>query len=454
MFALAVGSVAMCAADSSVNVAADSISLPAPADVADIPAPPAKKVWTFSDCVDWASVNSTDVRRTLLDILQADQDVASAKDAYLPTVGFSTSHSFTNYPSPASGQKGNAYGSNYGISANWTAWEGNVRKYRLEASRLLLRQQYLAQEEAVKSLKLSILQTYINIMYAKEAVEIAEKNLEVSDSETERAKRLMESGRTSKVDYAQIESQNAQDAYSLVEARNNLESARLTLKNILQLGLGYDIDVTEAAFSDTDVLRSLPSPESVFAAASAWLPKFRSNELSRDIYSADVKAAKAGYLPTVSLQGGLNTGYSTGGAGWGSQMGHNFNENVGVTLSVPIFDGNQTKRAVAKARLAELDYDITLKSLQDDLTQTLEGLYIDSSNAQAKYIAGKSRLEAALLTRDLTARQFELGLVNPLELLTARNNYINAQLELLQNKYMAILAAKTLDYYATREISL
>ena len=135
-------------------------------------------------------------------------------------------------------------------------------------------------------------------------------------------------------------------------------------------------------------------------------------------------------------------------------MKHNLNENIGLTLRVPIFDGNSTKRAVAKARLAELEYDLNKKDLLDNLSQTIEGLYIDATNAQAKYEAGLSQLSAVQLNDELVNRQFELGAVNPLDLLTAHNNLLNARLELLQSKYMAILAQKTIHYYATQQLTL
>ena len=90
----------------------------------------------------------------------------------------------------------------------------------------------------------------------------------------------------------------------------------------------------------------------------------------------------------------------------------------------------------------------------DNLSQTVETLYIDADNARAKYQAGLTRLNSAQLTADLTVRQFELGKVNTLELLTAHNNLLNARLEVLMNKYMAILANKTIHYYATREITM
>lgn len=412
------------------------------------------KIWTFDDCVEWATTNNTAIRRTMLNIQTARQDYLSAKDAWLPTVAFNTNQSLTNYPSPGAGRNGNAYGSTYNIGASWTAWEGNVRKYRQESAKILEQQQSLAGDDVVKTLKLGILEAYLNIMYAEETVAIAEQTLQVSTAQAERALKLTESGRSSQVDYAQIESQRAQDAYNLIQAKNNYESAKMALKKILELGIDYNLQVADVKFPDSNVLAPLPDKIDVYNTAAAWLPTIKSNELNKEIYANDVKIAKAGNLPNIALQGGLTTGYNSGGSGWASQMGHNFNENIGLSLNIPIFDGNSTKRAVAKARIAEQEYDIAKKELLDNLSQTIESLYIDATNAQARYTAGISQLNAMKLTDDLVNRQFELGYVNPLDLLTAHNNLLNARLELLQTKYMAILAKKTIQYYATQEVEI
>lgn len=411
-------------------------------------------VWTFDDCLNWAISNSTDIRQTYLSILQSDEEIGAAKDAWLPTVGFSTNHSFSNYISPQPGQKNNIYGSSYAINAAWTLWEGNVRKYRLQSAKLYRRQQTLSGEDVVKNLKLGILQAYLNIMYANEAVLIARQTLEVSTLQTERARRLMETGHSSKVDYAQIESQKAQDEYGVVQAEGNLATAKMNLKKILSLSLDYDIEIDSVSFTDSDVLQSLPEMNETYNLASSWLPGIQRNELNKDIYDNDIKIAKAGYLPNVSLQGGLATGYSSGGSSWGYQMGHGFNENVGLSLSIPIYDGNSTKRAVAKARLSALEYDINKENLLNELSQTIESLYVDASNAKTRYKAGQAQLESSILTADLVQRQFELGKVNTLELLTAHSNLINARFELLQSKYLAVLSNKTIEYYATQEINL
>ncbi len=408
--------------------------------------------WTFSDCLDWALEHTVDVRRNLLNILQAKQDVLSAKDAWLPAVSFSTNQSFQNYPVPET--SGNIYASSYGVNAGWTVWDGNLRKFRLESSRLALAQQRLEGENIAHTLKIGLLQAYMNILYSREAVVIARQTLEVSEAQAQRALKLMEAGKISKVDYAQIESQRAQDAYSLVQAEGNFDDSKLAMKKIIEIGLMYNMNFAEVTFPDSEVTAPLPDKMTVFESAAAWLPVFKNNEINKEIYANDVKIAKSGNLPSIELNGNVGTGYSTGGSGWGYQMGHNLNEKIGLTLNVPIYDGNSTRRAVAKAKLAELNYVLDRKSLLDDLSQTIESLYIDASNARAGFISGQSRLEAAALTNELTSRQFELGSVNPLELLTAHNNYLNARLELLRSKYMAILASKTIGYYLDGEISM
>ncbi|MDE6010139.1 MAG: TolC family protein [Muribaculaceae bacterium] len=409
---------------------------------------------TYSQCVEQAVTNNPDIRQTILSILLADQDILLAKDEWLPSVDFSTSHNFTNYPSPGDSRDANTYGSSYGVNASWTVWEGNVRKYRLESARILRMQQQLAGADQIKELQVAILQAYLNILYAREAIDIARQTLEVSTAQTERARRLVEAGRSSKVDLAQIESQRAQDEYSVIQAESSLASYKMTLKRLLALRLDSEVEVEGAEFSDTDILSPLPDAENTFLAAAAWLPEIKSNQLNREIYDNDLKIARAGRLPEISLQGGLGTGYTTGGPPWPAQMGHGFNEHVGVTLSVPIFDANRTRRAVAKANLNALEYDVNQDRLLNDLSQTIEDLYIQARNARAKYTSGIARLGAANQTATLVNRQFELGLVNPLELLTAHNNLLNARLEQLQNKYMAILASKTIGFYASREVNI
>ena len=125
------------------------------------------EIWSYSDCLNYAIEHNSDIRYTLLSILQSDEDILSAKDAWLPTVDFSTTQGYTNLPiGTGSVSENNIYKSSYGVNASWTVWEGNVRKYRLESARLIRKQQQLIGEYIIKELKIGILQSYLNILYS------------------------------------------------------------------------------------------------------------------------------------------------------------------------------------------------------------------------------------------------------------------------------------------------
>lgn len=411
--------------------------------------------WSYSECVDWAKSHNVDLRRINLEIQQSEEDIKSSKDLWLPSFDFSTGHSFSNYPFGNNNQASNSYNSSYSINGSWTVWEGNARKYRIESSKIMKQESELNAESRIDDLEVSIFQAYLNILYSKEAIQIAHQTLEVSQSQAKRAKALTESGRSSKVDLAQIESQLAQDEYALVQAQSNYESAKMKLKQLLELRLDYDIEIDDLEFADEIVMVVLPDKIEVYNQACQWNYSIRSNDLNDKVLDNNIKEAKAGYYPRISLTAGIGTGYTTIGTGnWGEQMGNGVNENIGLNLSIPIFDANSTKRSVAKAKLAALEGELNDEQLRNELSQTIENLYIEARSAQAKYISGQKQVESAELTAQLVDRQFELGLVNPLELLTSHNNLLNARLELLQSKYMAILSIKMINYYATQEISL
>ena len=132
-------------------------------------------VWNYSDCLAWAVANNPDIRSALLSVLQAEQDILSAEDAWLPSVDFSTTQGYVNYPVSVEGRHSNAYNSSYGVNAAWTVWEGNARKYRRESAKLYKQQQQLSGEDLIKELQVGILQAYLNILYAQETIGIAEQ---------------------------------------------------------------------------------------------------------------------------------------------------------------------------------------------------------------------------------------------------------------------------------------
>ena len=416
---------------------------------------PLPQQWTYADCVEYAKVHNITLRQTELERESGLCDLEAAKAQWFPTLNFSTTQGYTNYPRPADGNRRNSYSGQYGLNAGWTIYNGGKRENSIRRSSLQDEVNSLAVDAIHNNLETQILVTYLQILYARDAIGIAKQTCEVSKAQKERAEQLMNSGRMSRVDYVQLESQYLNDEYNVVAAEGTYNTRRLELKKMLELGIDVEMALPELTFDEKEVLQPLPSKVDVYNKAIAWLPEVRSLGIEGDISDLDVKIAKAGYAPTITLNGSVATNNGSGtGYSFGNQLLNGLNEHVGVTLSVPILDNKTNKTNVAKANIDKLNTTLKLQSTLNDVAQSVESYYIEAGNAQAKYVSGKKQLQSAELTDELTNEQFKLGLVNTLDLLSSHNALLSARQELLQAKYMAILNIKMLDFYQNKGITL
>lgn len=104
--------------------------------------------------------------------------------------------------------------------------------------------------------------------------------------------------------------------------------------------------------------------------------------------------------------------------------------------------------------MQQLDAQLDIDQRQTELAQLVENWYIDTRSAQSRFTAATQQLESAQLTNELTNEQFNLGLVNPVDLMKAHNDLVEARHTLLQTKFMAMLGRKMIEFYRTSSITL
>ena len=408
--------------------------------------------WSYRECVDYAYSNNISLKKQLLTQQSGIINTEAANAEWLPTLNFATTHGYTNYAKEGS----NSYTGTYGLNASWNVWDGGRRTSNIDLNKVQNRIDSYSVEAVRNNLETTILKYYLNILYNREAVSIAESALELSKAQLDRANELMNVGKLSRVDYSQFESQYLSDNSSLVTARGQLQSSLTDLKQMLQLSLDTRFELDDFIPSDDIInVESLPDMLQVYDTALNWLPEIINGQLKSQLQDYNIKIARSGYMPTISLNAGIGTGTnSSDPSKWGEQMGNKLNEQVSVTLSVPIID---QKSASTKTRLAQIDKlnaDLDYRQLQIDLSKTIESLFVDANNYIAQYNSGKMQVQSAALTEELTTEKFNLGLVNTVELLTAHTNLLSARMQLLQSKYLAILSIKMINFYQHNLITL
>ena len=418
------------------------------------------KAWTLRDCIEYALQNNIQIKTKEVSLETAEASLEQARAAQLPTLNFSSSFganfrnvtTFNDYMEEAGHT---SFSNNFGLNSGMTLYQGGRLRNTVKQQEVQRDAAELNVESAGFDIELSVTQAYLQVLYNREALELAQKNEELSQKQVDRGQELFAAGSISRVELSQLKSQQASDQYQTVSAENTLESSRLKLKQLLELGLDSDFHIDFPEIDDAVVAAQIPSLADAYDAALATLPQLRSSELGIESADLGVKIAKGAGLPSLSLSAGISTGWNSGtGTTYFDQLGNKLGESLGLNLSIPIFNGKQVKTNVRKAQLQLVNARLQDESTRKQLLADLESVRNDAISAQKRYFAAKIQQQAATESYSLVTEQFEAGIKNTVELLTEKNNLLNATSQLLQAKYQAVLAEKILARYMNNPIEL
>lgn len=407
--------------------------------------------WSLKSCIDYALKNNIQVQKSKISVSEAKTDLLTAKAARLPSLNGEVSQTFTN--SRIAGTNGTYSNSSilagrYSVGASMTLWNGGQISQNIQQQNLNVKLQELTSSVTENDISTSIAQAYLNILYAREAVQTDKQTIEVSESELNRSRQLLDAGSIAMNDYAQIETQLSSDKYTLTVAQNALDQYKLTLKQLLELDINDTIDIAIPDIKDEEILQPIAGKVQIYNTALSGRPEIRSSIISSEVARLTLDKAKAAYWPTVSLTGSIGTGNQyNSNEQFTTQLKNSLAQSVGVTVSIPIFNNRQSKSAVEKAQLEIKNAQLNQTAAQKTLLQAIETTYQDVVSAQSKYSAAKDKVKSSQVSYSLISEQFKLGMKNTVDLLTAKNTYLAAQQELLQAKYSAVLNLKLLNFY-------
>lgn len=410
--------------------------------------------WTLRSCLDYAIENNIQLKKSRVNELSGLEDTERAKAQLFPSLSALVTQGYVNYPS-SDVDKNNSYSGNYSINANWTVFDGGQRNKAIKQQKLQNEMDKLSTEQGEDDIQIAIVQTYMQVLYAMESVRINENTVETSKAQRDRAEELYKAGAISLVDFSQLESQYSTDKHQLVVAQTSLDNYKLQLKQLLELDITQDIELSLSDIEETWVLAPLPDKQVIYTTSLAVMPQIKSSELSLENAELEKQKAKASYWPTISMNAGVGTGHLSGtNYSFGNKIWNNFNESFGITIKIPIFTNRENKTAYNKAKLAITTSQLELINSQKELLKTVEGIYLDATSAQSQYLSAKERLSYVQQSFKLTEEQFFLGMKNTLEMLTEKNNLLSAQQEVLQSKYMAIMSIQLLNIYQKKPVDL
>ena len=412
------------------------------------------KIWTLEECINYALSRNIQIQKTGLTNEKNQLYSTQAQANRLPSVNASVRENFNWYKGfdSTTGSYGSSNGTNstnYSLSSSVALYNGQKLTNKIRLAELDLQSGHLYSETVKESVGLNILNAYLQVLYAYESVSNAEKQIVSTTEQLNLSKERMDLGVISMSDYLQIKSELAAEKSTLASAQSQLSMGKVTLMQLMELPVDDSFEVSSPNLNSLLIESDLPDAQEIYNLALGIKPQIKNAELTKESAFLDVKIAKADGLPSLSMDAGLSTGYSslTKNAGYINQLQDKVNPSVGLSLSIPIFQKKQVKTNVAIANISVSDAELDEINTKNELRKNIEQACADVVSAKSQYTASQEQNQSTQESYEVTTEKYKQGLLNSVDFLIQKTNLITSESKLLQSKFNVIFSYKVLDFY-------
>ncbi|HEY2582427.1 MAG TPA: TolC family protein [Mucilaginibacter sp.] len=412
--------------------------------------------WDLQTCIDYARRNNVQLNTLRYNQQTAQQQAYLSKAAVLPNLSASVSQSagHGNVQNLTTGKYQSQFISagSYGVNSSWTLYQGGYLKSDIQQKNLAVESANLGVIAQENDMTLQITQYYLNILLDKESIVYQENVVSTSQAQLDQAEHRLAAGSIARKDVAQFRSQLANDKYNLITSQNAKRQDLLTLKQVLELQSSVTFDIAEP---NTIVSRkAIPALEEVRGYALQNRPEVKNGQVQVDIANLDLTKAKSGYKPTITASGSLGSDYSNGGGGYFTQLDNAFSQQLGLSMSVPIFTRRQNKTNVEEAKISVNQAKINFIDTKNTLALNVEKYYINAINAENQFSAAEEAFKYNQETYRIANEQLKLGVSNMVDFLQQKELYIQALQQFIQAKYNAALTIEIYEFYNGQQVKL
>ena len=415
-------------------------------------------IWTLERCLEHALEHNIQIQQAELGIAQGELTKLAAVGAFLPNVNLS---SFYSPPvGTLIGENGiSAEGgrANVNLSSGLVLYNGWQNHLNLRRAKVGLERAQSGVEVAQNNVALQLASAYLNVLFQKEFLRIAQFNQEATGRQVDRVQKLVNAGAAAESDLIDVLAQQASDISATVSAENGVAIAKLALSQLLLLD-GDEAEAMDVAPPSEDLLNGVELPVTAEAATSFALQHFPEMKVAdldiTDAYLA-VDLAKARRMPRVSVSPGANSSYFDSPIlpSFGEQIS-TISPNISLSISVPIFNGFGIHTSVERAKVGVLSAELAKAQTAQTLAQTVEQAWADARAAERTFEANDRTLEAASLAMTNAEARFEAGAISALEYADARTRLDNARINALRTQYDFVFKTRILDFYLGKPLSL
>lgn len=410
--------------------------------------------FTLEECIRYAEEHNYGLQSAGLNVNSSELSLRQAKENIAPSVSASASQGFNanNY------QKSIGWNGNYGINAGMTLFNGLSNYNNIQKSKLEVEQSQLELEQNKNDVRINIIQAFLAVMMNEDMLTYQQEVLKTSKEQLDQGEQQFRVGQILESDYKMLQAQYTSDLYNVENTKITIQNNYLTLKNLLSIDPNADIAIVRPDSATLFKNLEIPTMQTMMEKTTDYLPELKISENNITSAEYDVKLQKANFYPSLSLSAGISTGYNNSNLannlGWGTQLWHGLGENVGLNLSIPIYQRSQVRNNVQQAQLRVQQAELSQKEMQYQITRELQQYYLDVQSALNNYTVAEAQKEAYQANYNAYCFKFKYGSVTAVELIQQQTNYLNQLTKYMQAKYSYVLDRKILDVLMGEQVKL
>jgi len=418
----------------------------------------AQKQWTLQECIEHARSNNIAVRQaeisSEISLVNRNQSMTSM----LPSLNASGSHQrslgrtvdpFTNTPT-----ENETRTTNFSVNSNFLLFNGLRLQHQLAQSKY----EYLQSRENLNKIRndisLNVAAAYLQVLFASESQKTASDRVEAALETRNRTQKMVETGLMAQGTLLDADAALASEELAKVNADNTLQSAYISLTQLLEIDSLNGFSIAQQQVDLPTLNTALLSPDEITRVAMASLPEVKASAMGIEGARKGVSSARSSLTPTVSIFSSIGSFYNEGGFSsllgeipFNEQVENNQSKNIGLSLSIPIFNGWSARSNIARSKLnlenAMLQDENTKKQVYKSVVQA----HSDATAAINRFNAAQKAFSSAKESYGYAEKKYEVGLISFLDFINIRNNRSRAESEVLQAKYDLVFRLKVIDFY-------
>ena len=416
----------------------------------------AQDKWDLRKCVDYAIANNISVKQADVQARIAKLSYDQARLSQIPSLsgslGGSVNSGHSQNPTTYQLNTVTSLYSSIGVQAGVTVFNFSSLQNLKEADRLSWQAALAGSDRTKNDLTLNVANAYLTVLLAIYATQIAESQMHLSQSNLDLTRKQVNAGTLPELSAAELEAQVAQDSATYINTRGSIDLDLLSLKAYMGMDAATPFAIDTPPVEDIPVENIADlQPDIVYAMALTSQPLQRQDSLFIAEERKFIQYNKGQMYPTFSLGGGLSSTYfktsNVPADKYFTQINNNFAQSVGVNVNIPILNGGALRTSYQRSKLTLVNYQ--LQRDQDNLTlkQNIYQAYTAAMTALQKFEANRISLAAAQKSYLFADKRSHVGMLNTIDLLTNKNNFYNAQINLLTAQFDYVFKMKVLEYW-------